>query len=448
MNHQETHPTPSKTHGKTCIIIGASHAGVNAAFALRKEGWQGDIVLFDGDESLPYHRPPLSKGDLSAVSNGTPLKPEKSYTDDGITLRLGEMIKSIDRNARTVTPQESEPLHYDKLVLAVGASPIIPPIKGLNPSEVNPETSQLTKAVFTLRTINDVKRIKQRLGSAENKKVVVIGGGYIGLEVAASLNKMLANVTVLEREERILARVTTPTLSSFFTDLHTRHGVNIDVQKSVIAIEENNSTEPPNIENSALTVICDDGTRYGADIIIVGVGVRVNTALAESAGITIEDMPIEKGIPVDHTAKTTDEHIYAIGDCTYHHNPTYDRFIRLESVQNAVDQAKTAASAICGKAPHYNTIPWFWSDQYDVKLQIVGLFEGYDDIIVRKETDKEQAFSVWYFKGEKLLAVEAVNFAKAYVMGSKLIKDPSKQINKANLSNPNSEFKPASILMQ
>ena len=437
MIHQTNSPAPTQTHDKTCIIVGASHAGVNAAFALRKEGWQGNIVLFDGDEHLPYHRPPLSKGDLNTVSNGSPLKSEQSYHDNAITLRLGETIESIDREACTVTPKQGKPLAYNKLILAVGASPIIPPIEGLSPSDFTPTTSGSTKAVFTLRTINDVKRIKHRLGSAKNKKVAVIGGGYIGLEVAASLNKMMANVTVLEREERILARVTTPTLSRFFTDLHTQHGVRIETQKSVVAIKENLSPDGQN----ALTVVCSDDTSYPADIVIVGVGVRVNTALAESASI-----PTENGIPVDHTAKTIDDHIYAIGDCTYHHNPTYDRFIRLESVQNAVDQAKTAALAICGGEPRYNTVPWFWSDQYHIKLQIVGLFEGYDEIIVRKETDKHQVFSVWYFKGEKLLAVEAVNFAKAYVMGSKLIKDPSKQINKANLSNPTIDFKPATIL--
>jgi len=189
-------------------------------------------------------------------------------------------------------------------------------------------------------------------------------------------------------------------------------------------------------------VICSDGTQYEADIIVIGVGIQVNTELAEKAGLTIEN-----GIRVDATAKTNDDHIYAIGDCTFHHNPHYDRFVRLESVQNAVDQAKIAAANICGKRTIYDNLPWFWSEQYDIKLQMVGLSKGYDQVITRKETGAGKSLSVWYFKGDTLLAVDAINNAKAYVYGTKFIKSGEK-IDKSKLADPLAEFKPINLLAE
>lgn len=407
----------------TCVIIGASHAGVNMAFALRREGWEGHIILYDVDPELPYHRPPLSKTYLTNDKDisVTSLKSAESYERDSIQLNLGIKVVSIDCQEKIVVLENSSVQYYDKLALATGARPMIPPIQGLANA----------KKVFSLRTAADVTGIRNALGSSSKKKVVVIGGGYIGLEIAASLRKLGLDVTVLEREERILARVTAPEMSSFFHELHARNGVDIMTSKKVTCIESDNSTNK---------VVCSDGSIYTADIIIVGVGIRVNTELAEKAGLIIEN-----GIKVDAATRTSDENIYAIGDCTFHYNPHYDTFVRLESVQNAVEQAKVAAASICGKEVVYDTIPWFWSDQYDVKLQIVGLSNGYNNLIIRREEKEQPCFSIWYFSDDTLLSVDAINNAKAYVIGTKFIK--SKQlIDKPKLADNKVEFKPVNLI--
>ncbi|GAB1856157.1 FAD-dependent oxidoreductase [Flavobacteriaceae bacterium MHTCC 0001] len=402
---------------KTCIIIGASHAGVNCAFNLRKEGWDGAIVLYDTDPYLPYHRPPLSKAYLTSDDglDKNLLKSAEAYEKENITLNLGVGVKGINRVEKKITLQDGDVVSYNKLILATGARPIIPPIPGIDTA----------KNLFPLRTATDVTNIKNCVNELSSKNVVVIGGGYIGLETAASLKKLGANVTVLEREARILQRVTAPIMSDYFSKLHDDNDVAVLTNKNVNAIE---------VKGDANVVSCSDGSEYKADMIIVGVGIFVNKELAESAGIEVEN-----GILVNAQARTNDESIYAIGDCTFHYNPHYDRYVRLESVQNAVDQSKVAAASICGKAPVYDTIPWFWSDQYDVKLQMVGLSEGYTEVIKREEADGK-SFSVWYFKGETLLAVDAVNNAKAYVFGTKFIKDKL-LVDKSKLTNPETPMK-------
>lgn len=406
---------------KTCVVIGASHGGVNFATALRKEGWEGAIILIDRDPEIPYHRPPLSKAYLTSTDGieAYHLKSEESYIKDNVQLKLGVEVVSIDKENQQIILGDGTSQAYDKLVIATGARPIIPPIKGI----------QTAAHLYPLRTAKDVEDIRTALLNSAAKNVVVIGGGYIGLETAASLKKMGAEVTVLEREERILARVTAPEMSTFFQELHTANGVDVLTSKNVTAIET---------ENGVNTVFCEDGTSYQAAVIVVGVGILVNTELAKNIGLTIEN-----GIKVDATAKTSDDDIYAIGDCTYHFNPHYDRFIRLESVQNAVDQAKVAAAAICGKSPVYNALPWFWSDQYNVKLQMVGLSQGYNQVLVRKDEDLK--FSIWYFKDDVLLAVDAVNNAKAYVIGTKFIKE-NKKIDKEKLIDTSVDFKPLNLL--
>ncbi|MDU0355394.1 FAD-dependent oxidoreductase [Paraglaciecola aquimarina] len=406
-----------------CIVIGASHAGVNLAFALRKEGWQGEITLFDADPTLPYHRPPLSKAYLTSDDGieKNLLKSADSYVKDNISLNLGVSITTIDRANKTITTGDGVQHSYTKLVIATGARPFIPPIKGIN------DASHL----YPLRSAADVNNIRQALKQSHSKQVVIIGGGYIGLETAASMRKLGATVTVLEREERILARVTAPVMSEFFQQLHDENGVQVLTQKDVTSIV---TTDGKNVVN------CSDNSQYQADVIVVGVGIRVNSELAAAAGLTLEN-----GIAVDGTARTSDKDIYAIGDCSFHHNPHYDRHIRLESVQNAVDQAKTAAASICGKDVNYDSLPWFWSDQYDIKLQMVGLSQGYNKILVRQELGEGHKFSVWYFKDDTILAVDAVNNAKAYVVGTKFIKGGDK-IDQAKLVDPEVEFKPANLL--
>jgi 3-phenylpropionate/trans-cinnamate dioxygenase ferredoxin reductase subunit len=412
-----------KSQNDCCIIIGASHAGINAAFSLRKEGWQGAIKVFDADPTLPYHRPPLSKAYLTS-DNGIEknlLKAEISYQKSEIDLHLGISINHIDAINQSVATDNGQAYSYNKLIIATGARPFTPPIDGINSAH----------QLYPLRTAADVNHIRAAMENSATKRVVIIGGGYIGLETAASLKKLGASVTVLEREERILARVTAPLMSKFFQQLHSDHGVDIFTSKDVSSIEPR--------EQSNL-VVCKDGSEYPADIIVVGAGIRVNTELAAEAGINIDN-----GIVVNGQACTSAENIYAIGDCSYHHNPHYDRFIRLESVQNAVDQAKIAAASICGKEANYDTLPWFWSDQYDVKLQMVGLASGYNNIVVRQEPEDNHKFSVWYFKDETLLAVDAINHAKAYVVATKMIKSGA-QINLEKLADHAVTLHPDSLI--
>ncbi|TPN83061.1 pyridine nucleotide-disulfide oxidoreductase [Aquimarina algicola] len=401
---------------KTCIVIGASHAGVNFAFALRKEGWKGAIILLDKDKATPYHRPPLSKKYLEledSIQNNL-LKSLESYEKDNISLSLGKEVIRIDKENKMIHLSDGSSHTYDVLVFATGARAFIPPIQGI----------QKAKNIFTLRNANDVANIRKAFHSSTDKNIVVIGGGYIGLEIAASLKKLGANVTVLEREKRILARVTTPLLSNFFTNIHESNGVNIYVNKRVTQIKS---------EGNQNTLVCSDGSAHIADIIIVGVGIKVNLELAAEIGLHINN-----GIKVDTSTKTSEDAIYAIGDCTNHYNKIYDTNVRLESVQNAVDQAKVAAANICGKEIEYDALPWFWSDQYDVKLQIVGLPQGFDNSVVRNEGDKK--FSIWYFKGDKLLAVDAINNGKSYVLGTKFIK-ANAIIDKKKLADPTTNLK-------
>lgn len=411
----------NSTKNSICVVIGASHGGVNLAFSLRKEGWEGKILLFDKNPELPYHRPPLSKTYLQNEEVNL-LKAEDSYQKDNISLNLGVSVNSINRENKTIILSDGSHQPYHKLVLATGARPIIPPIPGI----------ENAKNLYPLRTAADVTNIRNAFQNSINKRVVIIGGGYIGLETAASIKKLGGTVTVLERESRILARVTAPEMSDFFMKLHSENGVEILTDKNVISID---------VQGDVNTVNCADGSFYIADIIVVGVGIRVNTELAKEAQLVIEN-----GILVDETACTNDNDIYAIGDCTFHKNPHYNRFVRLESVQNAVDQAKVAAAAICGKNIIYNAIPWFWSDQFDVKLQMVGLSEGYNQLFIRKEESETTKISLWYFKDDTLLAVDAINNPKAFVLGTKFIKDRSK-IDTTKLIDASVLFKPAELLV-
>ncbi|MBN7813362.1 FAD-dependent oxidoreductase [Algoriphagus sp. H41] len=383
---------------QTCVVIGASHAGVSFAFALRKEGWQGGIVLIDQDPDLPYHRPPLSKSYLANPGNGLSLlKAQESYEKEQIQLKLGIKVTTLDRESKALRLSDGNVLSYDKLVFATGARAWMPQLNGMEPG----------MPLFTLRNAGDMRRIQQRVGQSTSKRALIVGGGFIGLELAASFRKMGLAVAVMEREERVLSRVTAPELSSYFEKLHRSQGVEVLLGQEVKAIRPS---------KNGLQVSIMDNLSIEADLLVFGVGIRVNSELAEQTGLDATG-----GIAVDGQCRTADKHIYAIGDCTLHYNPYYERHLRLESVQNAVDQAKTAAAALMGKPEVYDALPWFWSDQYDLKLQMVGLSQGYDHSVLRREG--EHSFSLWYFKEGRLLAVDAVNVPKAYVWGTKYLKE-------------------------
>jgi 3-phenylpropionate/trans-cinnamate dioxygenase ferredoxin reductase subunit len=399
---------------------------VNLAFNLRRQGWEGEIVLYDRDPHLPYHRPPLSKEYLSkeemSKDDLNPLKSADSYAQENIELQLGVNVLSLHRDTKTILLDNGTERKYSKLVIAAGASPFVPPIAGL----------ALNDSVFYLRTATDVFKIRATLSHLKKPNVVIIGGGYIGLETAASLAKLGAKVTLIEREKRLLSRVTSPEMSTFFMDIHTTNGVSILTGQEVFRVQ--------NMDGNTL-VTCKDGSTYPANMVIIGVGITVNTEVWEAAGIEIEN-----GIKVDQTCRTNDSNIYAIGDCTCHYNPKYSTYMRLESVQNAVDQAKVAAVGIVGQDVQYNAIPWFWSDQYDIKLQMVGISNGYDQIVIRKSPEVNNKFSVWYFKKKDLLAVDCVNDARSYMLGMKILKE-NKRIDLEILKNESIPLSPSTLFL-
>ncbi|KVX01278.1 NAD(P)/FAD-dependent oxidoreductase [Shewanella frigidimarina] len=418
------------------VIIGASHAGVNVAFNLRQQGWLGIIILIDSDPQLPYHRPPLSKKTLQSDEViATPLKQHQAYIDNNIDLCLGVTVESINSQSKLVLLANGSQITYDKLVIATGGSAFIPPIDGLADTvdeEGNPQ-------YFAMRTHADAVAIKAALNKSKDKQVVIIGGGYIGLESASSFIALGANVTVIEMQPKILSRVTSPVMSDFLTALHINKGVALQTNKSVIKIKHQVSNHQVSKHPTTKHIVeCSDGSQYPADFILVGVGVRLNTQLAINTGLVVE-----QGIKVNDACQTSDPDIFALGDCTQHFSPLYQRWIRLESVQNAVDQAKAASQFLTSQHHLAAAVPWFWSDQYEYKLQIVGLSDGFDDLVVRQESPEQ--FSVWYFKNDKLLCVEAVNYTKVYVLGTQAIKQQL-IVNKTILKDTSIELNKLTLL--
>lgn len=404
---------------QTCIVIGGSHAAAQFVVSLRQGGWDGEIILIGDEVDLPYHRPPLSKDFLSGTKelDEILIRPAAAYENANITLKLGVRVTSIDRDAKSVTTDGDEILSYDKLVLATGARVRKLPIQGADDPRV-----------MYLRDTNDVRAIKASM--AEGKSAVIIGGGYIGLETAASMRKHGIEVCVLEAMDRILQRVTAPVMSDFYRRVHTEEGVLIDENEMASAIETS---------EDKLIVQTKKGNSYPADIVVIGIGVIPNTELAAEAGLDVAN-----GIVVNEFCQTSDADIYAIGDVTWHHNPIYDTHLRLESVPNATEQAKTAALHINGKEKPYNSLPWFWSDQFDLKLQIAGLSQGYDDIVIRGDHEGSRSFAAFYFKGDKLLAVDAVNAPREFMM-AKMTLTKGQTLDKKIIADPAAELKSAII---
>jgi 3-phenylpropionate/trans-cinnamate dioxygenase ferredoxin reductase subunit len=384
------------------VIAGAGQAGFQVAASLRLEGFDGSIILIGDEPGLPYQRPPLSKGYMAGKQaiEGIALRPAAFYEKQRIELLSGEKVIEIDRAGRWVTLASGRRIRYGILVLAVGARNRCLAVKGATPG-----IGAKVEGVRYLRTGTEAVEIKDRLAQAHN--VVVIGGGFIGLELAAAASTLGKSVHVLEAQPRLMARAVSPILSDFYRDLHTGRGVNISL--GVVPLEIAGR------EGKVSEVVLSDGSAYPADLVLIGVGVMPNVELASEAGLAAAN-----GIVVDEQLRTEDENIYAIGDCADHPNPYAAARVRIESVQNAVDQAKCIAAAIVGHGQKYQAVPWFWTDQYDVNLQMVGLSAGYDHIVVRGEPESRK-FSVFYFKQRRLVAIDSVNRPSDHIIGRKLI---------------------------
>ena len=380
---------------QTFVILGAGHAAGQLATSLRQEGFTGRLVLIGEEAQLPYQRPPLSKKYLSGEFglDRVYFKPPAFYEEANVETHLGTTATAIDREKKTVTLSDGQTFSYDKLAITTGSRVRELPIPGAD-----------LKGVHYLRTIDDVDGM--RASFEPGKNLVIIGGGYIGLEVAAVATGLGLKVTVLEMEDRVLKRVTSPELSTFFQDYHKASGVDIKLETGIKTLEG---------EDTLVAATTADGQSIPADIALIGVGILPNVEMAEACGLTVDN-----GIVVDEYCVTSDPDIVSAGDCTQHPSFVYDKKIRLESVHNALEQAKTAAASMCGKQKKYDQVPWFWSDQYDLKLQIAGLNTGYDQVVLRGNPD-EKKFALFYLKDGVLIAVDAVNAAPEYMMGRRLI---------------------------
>ncbi len=378
------------------VVVGGGHAAGHIVGALRMNGYDGPVRIVADEPVAPYQRPPLSKNYLAGemAPDELYLKSLDFYERNEVALALGCRVESIDRSAKAITTSHGGSIPYDKLVLATGAR-----VRGL----ALPGSD--LGGIHYLRTMADTDRIRGDLGPG--RRLVICGGGYIGLEVAAVAARQInAAVTVLEMADRVMNRVIAPVVSTFFGDLHAGNGVDIVTGIEVVSFEGRKRVE---------RVVTADGRVFPADVVVVGVGVVPNIELAETAGLRCDD-----GILVDARGQTEDPDILACGDCTRHPNGIYGMHVRLESVQNAVDQATMVARALCAMTGTYSAVPWFWSDQYDTKLQIAGLSAGHDQTVLRGDP-ADGAFSIFYLKEGRLLAVDAINRPREYMMGRKLI---------------------------
>lgn len=375
---------------KPIVIIGAGQCGLKAVETLRQNGYEGALVLIGDETQPPYQRPPLSKAYLKGEleEDRLYLKADNFYEDNDVTTKFGVTAQSINRGEKSVSLSNGELIEYDKLLISTGTVARQIPLKG---AELD--------GVHTLRTIDDVKRLSAAI--SPDMKIGIIGAGYIGLEVAASLRGRGNDVTVIEAAPRVLARVMPEEMSAFFQSLHEGHGVNFHIGKGTKSIEGEGKVEK---------IVLDDGAEIPCDIVLLSVGASPVIGIAEAAGLKIDN-----GIFVNEMAQTSDADIYAAGDCASFFSKRYDRIIRLESVQNAIDQGKVAAQAMLGQEISYNPLPWFWSDQYDVKLQIAGLSQGFDRFEIEGDTS-DNSFTVTYFKDGKPICVDAVNQPRAHMM--------------------------------
>ena len=385
----------------TTIVIGAGQAGAEVISKLRDQGHEDRLVLIGQENYLPYQRPPLSKKYMAGemTLERLFLRPKEFYTEKNVELHIGKSALRIDPDQQIVEFNDGN-LDYDYLVLATGS----------RPRDLPPYIGGKVKNLFTMRDLNDANSIGAFMKSG--MRLLIVGGGYIGLEAAATARKFGVDVTLVEIEERILKRVAAKETSDFIRSLHISNGVNIKEAVGLGKLEI--------ADDKVLSASLTDGSDIIVDFVIVGIGITPNTELAEGANLKINN-----GILINDKCQTSVSNIYAAGDCTSFEYK--DTLVRLESVGNAIDQATTVAQNIMKQNTNYIPKPWFWSDQYDLKLQIAGLNTGYDEVVVRKGKNKQ--VSHWYFKGQSLLAVDALNDPRCYMIGKRLIeenKSPSK----------------------
>ena len=377
------------------VVIGAGQAGLQTIMSLRQTGYEGDITLVGDEAFLPYQRPPLSKAYLSGNMERERLflKPDEFFTDNNVTLKLDTSVESLDAAAKSVTLSNGETLSFEYAVIATGSRPRLLNVPGRELANI-----------FDLRGMADIDAMQPHF--VDGKRLVVVGGGYIGLEAAAVAAGMGLSVHVLEAAPRLLARVAEPEISNFYTRIHQAHGVTLVTESQMTGF----------VGDGAVSgVEMADGSIIDADIVITGIGILPNVEIAEAAGLAVEN-----GIVVNEVGQTSDAHIFAAGDCTSHPNDLLGRTMRLESVPNAIEQGKAAASAICGTPKPYHQVPWFWSDQYDVKLQIAGVPTQIDSKVLRGD-DSSNSFAWFYFTGDKLTGVTAINRPAEFMAGRMLI---------------------------
>lgn len=382
---------------RSILILGAGQAAAQLVDTLRKRGHTGPLTLVGDEPHLPYQRPPLSKKYFSGALERDRLfiRHAAFYAEHGVDLRLGRRALRIDRAARQVTLDDGASLAYDTLVIATGSRPrhITLPGAGLG-------------GVHYLKTLQDADQLREL--ARPGRRAVIIGGGYIGLEVAATCRELGVEVTVLEMADRVMSRVVCEPVSRYYEAEHARHGVDIVLQTRLQEFIDDGA-------GRVRAVLCEDGSEYPADFVVVGIGVLAEDQLARDAGLECGN-----GIVVDAHCRSSDADIYAIGDCSFHPSQRYGTRLRLESVDNAFEQANTAALNILGTPTVHDKVPWFWSDQYHHKLLIVGLSQGHDQVVLRGHPTAH-SFSACYLRGGELIAIDTVNNAKDQMAARKLI---------------------------
>ena len=400
---------------QSIVIVGAGQAAAQAVQSLRQGGYAGRITLVGDEPSLPYQRPPLSKAYMKGEFDEERLyfKPGAWYEDQKVEVLLGTHVPRIDRAKKQVQLGHGGHLDYDDLILATGSRPRPLPVPGAD-----------LDGIHDLRTLTDVERIRPKM--VAGRRIVIIGAGYIGLEAAAVARQMDLDVTVIEMAPRVLARVTSPVISEFYAAEHGRQGVKILTGITLSHLE--------GADGQVTAAILGNGTRLPADMVLSGIGILPNEELAKEAGIACSN-----GILVDRDARTSDPHVFAAGDCAARPLVHYGRSGRLESVHNAIEQGKLAAAAILGQARPAEDCPWFWSDQYDLKLQIAGLSQGYDTHVIRGDPASRK-FAVFYLKNGTLIAVDSVNSPPEFLASKKLIMSGAK-LAPATLSDTSTPMK-------